>query len=272
MAEPLDTVVVIETPEHIVFRHRIAGPARRAIAYGIDLVVCYGGLLLIGILLAIVLVGSLVGGQEGLANVGLGLFLLLLFCAQWVYFVAFEALTGRTPGKKLMGLRVVTAEGRPIGFTHAALRNLLRVADFLPTAYLVGGAFLFLSRRFQRVGDLVAGTLVIAPDKPTVATAAVLWPPPHPAELAAVPQNVVLDAEERAAIELFVRRRGALGPAREHELASMIAPGLALRHGMPLTIDPSRFLAILHDRATHAGRKEAIVRDSLPPPSSREAA
>lgn len=272
MAEPLDTVVVIETPEHIVFRHRIAGPARRAIAYGVDLIVCYGGLLLIGIVLAVVLVGSLAGGQEGLANVGLGLFLLLLFCAQWVYFVAFEALTGRTPGKKLMGLRVVTAEGRPIGFTHAALRNLLRVADFLPTAYLVGGAFLFLSRRFQRVGDLVAGTLVVAPEKPTVATAAVLWPPPHPAELAAVPQNIVLDAEERAAIELFVRRRGALGPAREHELATMIAPGLALRHGMPLTIDPSRFLAILHDRATHAGRKEAVVRDSLPPPSSREAA
>ncbi len=272
MAEPLDTVVVIETPEHIVFRHRVAGPARRAVAYGIDLVVCYGSVVAIGIFLSVVVIGSAFGGQEALANVGIGLFLLLLFCAQWVYFVAFETFTGRTPGKKLMGLRVVTTEGRPIGFTHAALRNLLRVADFLPTAYLLGGSFLFLSRRFQRVGDLVGGTLVVVPDKPTVATANVLWPPPHPTELAAVPQNIVLDADERAAIELFVRRRGALGPAREHELALMIAPGLATRHGLPLTIDPSRFLAILHDRATHAGRKEAVVRDSLPPPSSREAA
>ncbi len=268
MAAPLDTVVVIETPEHIVFRHRIAGPARRAMAHALDLVICYGMLFALLMFVFLTIIGSMFGGADA-AKVGIGLLLLGLFAAQWLYFVIFETLTGATPGKRLMGLRVVTTEGRPIGFTHAALRNLLRVADFLPNAYLLGGLFITFSPRFQRIGDLVAGTLVVVPERALNQTSTVLWPPPHPVELEAIPKNLVLDAEERAAIELFVRRRGTLGAAREHELACMIAPGLAARHGVDLRVDPSRFLAILHERTTHAGRKEGIARESLPPPSSK---
>src|SRR5262249_42894390 len=92
-------------------------------------------------------------------------------------------------------------------------------------------------------------------------TALRLWPPAAPHELAAVPDDVTLDAEERSAIELFLRRRGTLGPAREHELASMIVEPMARRFGFRLP-DPARMLALLYDRAANAGRLEA-------PPSSR---
>jgi uncharacterized RDD family membrane protein YckC len=263
-AEPLDTSVAIETPEHIVFRYRIAGPARRLLAYLVDLIVCYGGAFFLCFLILFAALGSGVGDAVASAEaLSTGLILLILFAAQWLYFVALEATTGRTPGKIAAGLRVVTTSGRPIGFGAAALRNVLRAADVLPVGYAVGVAAMTLSPRFQRLGDLVAGTMVIVPDRPGVAVLIRLWPPPQPSELAELPEDVRLDADERNALEMFLRRRGTLGPAREHELASMIAEPLAERFGFR-SPDPVRTLALLYDRAANAGRSEG-------PPSSRAA-
>jgi hypothetical protein len=118
-----------------------------------------------------------------------------------------------------------------------------------------------LSARFQRIGDLVAGTMVIVPERARAASALRVWPPIQPAELAALPEEVSLDAEERNAIEMFLRRRGTLGPAREHELASMVAEALGERFDFRLP-DPARTLMLLYERATTAGRDTA-------PPSSR---
>lgn len=262
MAEPLDTVVSIETPEHIVFQHRVAGPARRAMAHLVDLVLCYTAVFILAVLVMLTMVGasSLADMFGDTLKIGLGLILIALFLAQWVWFAAWEGLRGTTPGKKAFGLRVVTVTGRPIGLGQAMLRNVLRVADMLPTAYLVGVAAMALSKRFQRIGDLVGGTLVVQVDRAKVANANVLWPPPQPWEISALPSDVALDADERAAIELFLRRRGALGHAREHELASMIAAPLAQRLGWngPV-LDPVRTLALLYDRAANTGRGDAPV-------------
>jgi uncharacterized RDD family membrane protein YckC len=268
--EPLDTSVAIETPEHIVFRYRVAGPARRMLAYLVDLVACYGALTILGVLLVLALVGT--AGLDELtesAKVGTGIFLVLLFAAQWVYFVAWEATTGRTPGKIAAGLRVVTTSGRPIGFPQAALRNVLRAADALPHAFAVGVGAMALSPRFQRLGDLVAGTMVIVPERATAAAAIRVWPPPQPDELAALPHDVTLDADERGALALFLRRRGTLGPAREHELASMLVEPLARRFQFRVA-DPARTLALLYDRAASAGRTEGPPSSQLEgPPSLR---
>jgi uncharacterized RDD family membrane protein YckC len=263
--EPLDTSVAIETPEHIVFRYRVAGPARRMLAYLVDLVVCYGALFVLGILLVLATAGA--AGLEDMtdaAKVGTGIFLVLLFAAQWVYFVAWEATTGRTPGKIAAGLRVVTTAGRPIGFPQAALRNVIRAADALPHAFAVGVGAMALSPKFQRLGDLIAGTMVIVPERATAAAAIRVWPPAQPDEIAALPGDVTLDADERNALELFLRRRGTLGPAREHELASILVEPLARRFGFRVP-DPARTLALLYDRAATAGR------DAAPPSrTSRE--
>ena len=261
--EPLDTSVAIETPEHIVFRYRVAGPARRMLAYLVDLLVCYGGAILLSILILFAVTGSGAVGDavESATKLSIGLILLLLFAAQWIYFVAWEAAKGRTPGKMAAGLRVVTTSGRPIGFGAAALRNVLRAADALPSGYAVGLAAMALSPRFQRLGDLVAGTMVIVPDRPHAAALIRVWPPAQPRELADLPDDVRLDPDERSALEMFLRRRGTLGPAREHELASMIAGPLEKRFGFRLP-DPARTIALLYDRAANAGRVEG-------PPSSR---
>ncbi|HVH43586.1 MAG TPA: RDD family protein [Labilithrix sp.] len=254
----LDTDVAIETPEHIVFHYRVAGPARRALAHALDLLVCYGAVAVLGLVVVFAaLGGKLTTGEVGSTVKGaLGLVLLALFAAQWVYFVVCEALYGRSPGKMAFGLRVVTTSGRPIGWQAAALRNLLRAADLLPTLYVAGFVSMALSSRFQRLGDIVAGTMVVVPETARVARALELWPRPDPRELTDLPDHVVLDAEERSAIELFLRRRHTLGPAREHQLATMISAEIGARLGYTHR-DPSRLLAIVYDRAVNAGRIEA---------------
>jgi uncharacterized RDD family membrane protein YckC len=265
---PLDTDVAIETPEHIVFRYRVAGPARRLFAYLLDLLLCYGAFAL---LTAIVLVLSVGAAQVFHAakeafGTAVGLVLVLLFAIQWVYFAALEGWRGTTPGKTLLALRVVTTTGRPIGFRAAALRNLLRAADAMPLAYsagllsIAGLVSMSATRRFQRLGDLVAGTLVVVSGRVHATAPLVLSPPAQPDELAHLPDEVRLDADERHAIEMFLRRRAGLGRARELELATMIAPLLRVRYSPFRAADPSRALALLYDRATSAGR-----RDSLPP-------
>lgn len=260
--DPLDTDVAIETPEHIVFRYRIAGPARRALAQLVDLLVCYGTLAIVVALLALAVMG--VGGAitevTSVTKAVSGFILVGLFAAQWLYFLVFEGTIGRTPGKAALGLRVVTTSGRPIGVRAAALRNLLRAADLLPTAYLTGFVAMVLSSRFQRIGDLVAGTMVVVPSRSRSADPVVLTPPAEPRELATLPDHLTLDAEERAAIELFLRRKASLGRARAHELAEMLAAPLRARLGCEHP-DPSRLLALVYDRAVNVGRTEA-------PPSS----
>lgn len=275
MQAPLDTVVAIETPEHIVFQYRVAGPARRAIAYVLDLLVCYGVFAVFVLLFVFAALGGGFGEMTSMGKALGGFLLVVLFAIQWVYFVVWDALRGRSPGKATFGLRVVTTSGRPIGWRAAALRNLLRAADALPTGYLVGVVAMALNARFQRLGDLVAGTMVIVPEDARAAKALELHPPAHPRELATLPDEVVLDADERIAIEMFLRRRHSLGRAREHELASMIAGSIAQRLGFRHE-DPARLLAIVYDRAVNVGRTEAPpsswrprVKEDAPPRSRR---
>jgi uncharacterized RDD family membrane protein YckC len=256
--ETLDTEVAIEAPEHIVFSYRVAGPARRAVAHLIDLTLCYGALVLFAILVLFVFGGAaaISGAMNEMNGVSIGLTLLAVFAAEWVYFVAWEGMTGRTPGKSALRLRVLATTGRPIQLREAALRNILRAADTLPNAYAVGLVSMALTRRFQRLGDLVAGTMVIVEPQTLVAAPLALWPPATPVELGSLPDTVVLDPDERAALELFLRRRKTLGEPRERELATMIAGSLQERFGYRGT-DPVRTLALLYDAAVNRGRSEA---------------
>ena len=261
MTAPLDTDVAIETPEHIVFHYRLAGPARRAVAHLLDLALCYGIVAVLALVVVVAFFGGKTSEEIGSgAKAGGGLVLLALFAAQWLWFVVWEATRGQSPGKMWTGVRVLAESGRPIGWRAAAIRNLLRAADALPTGYLVGLASMSATSRFQRLGDLAAGTIVVVPERVSAATPIALSPPARPNELASLPDDVALDADEREAIELFLRRRFTLGHARERELADMIAGPIAARFGFRHE-DPSRLLAILYDRAVNAGRTDA-------PPSS----
>src|SRR5206468_11279553 len=115
-----------------------------------------------GVIIALVVVGSSVGGDEVGGFLIAGLFV-AGFLVYFGYDVAFETLaSGRTPGKRAAGLRVVRLGGEPVGFVASAVRNLGRLVDMQPgLLYAVGAATILFSRHNQRLGDLAAGTLVV---------------------------------------------------------------------------------------------------------------
>lgn len=212
VSPPLDTRLRLETPEGVDLLLSPAGPLVRARAFAVDLAVRG----------ALALSGLVVLGQLG--KLGLGLGLLLLFLLNWWYPVLFEVFNqGRTPGKQLLGLRVVHQDGTPVGWGAALLRNLLRFVDMLPLGYCCGLLASLASPRFQRLGDLAAGTLVIHRPRPPAAGAAA------PLEPLAPP--CALSADEQRAILAFDERQARLSPARRNELAGLLAPLLGVPPG-----------------------------------------
>jgi len=243
----LDNTAEVETPEHVRFRYRVAGPVRRMLAYLIDLLIRAGVLLVLGVIIAIAL-----GGREAV----MGVLLVCAFVLEWGYYVFFETIgDGRSPGKRALALRVVKEGGYPIGFIDSVLRNLLRGADFLPVGYLIGLFAMAADGRYRRLGDRVAGTMVVVEERSRVAPPLVVSPPPTAAEMEAFPSRPPLTAWERETLELYLRRVD-LTPARRAELAEMIAPALSQRIGVPVR-DPVRFLALLHHRIAGAARPGA---------------
>jgi len=256
----LDTTVEIETPEHVVFSCSLAGPARRALAYLIDLFVRLTILFVAGLVLSLSSIGHEPSGWK------LGALLLLMFALEWGYFVTCESLMGgRSLGKKALGLRVVTRDGLPVSFGGSVLRNLLRAADFLPTGYAIGLLTMTLDPRFRRLGDWASDTMVIIEERPRLRDAIRLQPAPTAAELDQLPTRLDLPVPVMEALELFLRRAPELQKLREDELASMLAPAYAKQLHVRYR-DPARFLGLLYVRAggdkqpvgRKAGRKQRV--------------
>lgn len=143
------------TPDKTIVNYRLAGLGARVWAHAIDLMA------FVGMLMIIFQVLSIAAAALGLQQQIMGFQLILGSLGAFVYFILFEGLwNGQTLGKKVMGLRVRMADGTPITFGAALGRNLIRPADLLPGSYLVGVAAMFLNPRSQRLGDLVADTVV----------------------------------------------------------------------------------------------------------------
>lgn len=150
----------VETPEHVILDYEIAGLGSRALAAIIDTIIIGAWTVILGLLLG--LFGSGLGNWRGV------IFVFVSFASLWGYFTLFEGLRGgQTPGKRRLGIRVVRDTGHPVTFGAAAARNLLRVADFLPPPYLLGALFVGLHPRGKRLGDIVAGTVVVR-DQPVI--------------------------------------------------------------------------------------------------------
>ena len=150
----LDGTHTVLTPEYVEFRFTLAGLYARFLAWLLDT------LLVLCLTLALLSVLNLVmTAFPGFASaVGIVAYFLL----DWGYAITLETLwSGRTVGKRVLGLRVIQRSGVRIGFYHAALRNLARPVDRLPLFYLVGGVSALLSGTQQRLGDMLAGTLVV---------------------------------------------------------------------------------------------------------------
>lgn len=203
----LDTRIRIETPEGTDLVLRPAGLVPRALAFAIDLAI---RALASGVLVVIFLVFD---------QLGFGLAAIAWFILNWWYMVLFEVLDqGRTPGKRMLRLRVVHDDGTPIGWASSLSRNLLRFVDMLPFGYCIGAFSCLNHAEFKRLGDLAAGTLVIHQDTPL---ARPVLPPAAP--LAA---PVALRLEEQHAILDLAERQRELSSERTQELAVLIAAPL----------------------------------------------
>ncbi|NKC16364.1 MAG: RDD family protein [Gammaproteobacteria bacterium] len=196
----LDTVRSIETPEGIELALQVAGPLPRFLAWLMDVL----GRLVIYWILQV--------SAVYLGGFGSGLFLIVFFLLEWFYPVLFELYWhGQTPGKRLMGLRVVNDDGTPIRASASVIRNLVRFVDFLPFMYGFGIVSSMFHPDFKRLGDLSAATVVIYADKEDEAnlpSGTAPQAPPWP--LAPHEQKTIID---------FAERRKQLTPQRANELA-----------------------------------------------------
>ena len=169
------------------------------------------------------------------------------------YFAAFEAFWhGQTPGKRLIGLRVLSVTGRPARLDEAILRNLLRVVDQLPGVYAIGIVTMLISTRNQRLGDLAAGTVVVHEKALSVPVLTVAAPPTGGAWGSAAG----LSEAELLLAETFLQRRHELPPEVRETHARAIAERLRARLG-PTTppLESEALIEALHARArTRGGR------------------
>lgn len=204
----IQTQLAVETPESIDLQATPAGVAPRAMAFAIDFVIR----IVAQIILFIVL---------GLAGYGgVGIFLVCMFLLEWFYPVFFEVLkNGQTPGKKQMSIAVVNDDLTPISWGTSIIRNLLRFADLLPIFFFFGTLSMILTRHYQRLGDLVAGTLVVYRRREKNLQHKLPDYQPHP-------PPVPLEREDQIAVIGFTQRHDQISEERQQELADILAPML----------------------------------------------
>jgi len=226
----LDTAHEVYTPEGVALRLPAAGPVPRALAWGIDF--C--------IRMALLMVCSMVFGVLGSA--GMGFYLVCMFIVVWLYPIVCEGMfDGQTPGKRVLHLRVISSDGAPVGWLAACVRNLMRTVDMLPFGYACGLLSGLLDPSGRRLGDLVAGTLVVhvLQYRGSIQLLGDLH--------AARPLQPLLPSEQ-AAVVAFAERVGQLTPERRIELADIasVATGATGAAGVQQLLGISNWLLGKH--------------------------
>jgi uncharacterized RDD family membrane protein YckC len=232
------------TPEAVVLQFETAGLGSRILARALDTVIQVAFLLALLLVLALFRAAS--GAATGTAF--LIIFLFGLFLDLFVYSAFLETVwRGQTIGKRALGLRVVTREGAPIHFRHAAIRSALWLVDGLlfagPT---IGVGTMLLTRQSLRTGDMVAGTIVVRERSGARAPTAVTFAVPPGCEPYVASIDVGgLTAELYEAVRSFLLRGGSLAPQVRLPLAVSFARPVAarIRHNPPAWVGPELFLA-----------------------------
>lgn len=245
----LDDRITIQTPEGVELELTLAGLGSRASASIIDSII--KGAVLVAVLLFGWFLGRAGENNAALAAGFISIVILTLFIG---YDIAFEVLNnGRTPGKRVTGIRVVTSGGGPVRFAASTIRNVLRVVDFLPGLYFVGIMTIFLSVRHQRVGDLAASTLVIRDRLPAYGTPPIESPGGAAVDVGAWDVSGI-GSRELAVIRQFLERRLDLDWDTRNRIADRIAAPLRERVvGPHQSLDSEQFLERVAEVKAHRG-------------------
>lgn len=197
--------IALETPEHVRLEYQLADLGSRAAALALDLAIIVAAMLLVA------LVFRYTGG------LGRAVLYIVSFLAMWGYFLFFEAVwDGRTPGKRAVGLRVLHDGGEPLSFQGSVLRNLIRIVDLQPgVTGMAGAASILFNRRAQRLGDLVAGTIVVR----DTGGGEMFGDEPRTAGRAGRPR---LSVEQFALVAGYVARRAGLEPDVRSRVAASV--------------------------------------------------
>ncbi|HYX86075.1 MAG TPA: RDD family protein [Gaiellales bacterium] len=220
--------IEIATPERVTVGYELAGVGSRMLAQIVDA----------GIIVVVYIALFFAAGGIAIAS-GILAAIVLVVVATFTpvgYFLLLEWLRrGSTPGKAALGLRVVRATGDPIGFTDSAVRNIVRIADFLPVAYLLGGVCALVSARGQRLGDLAAGTVVVRTGDGGVSTGTF-------ADAVAEAGREAIPPDLIALAVAFRGRRRQLDEDVRRDLAARIAERIEPHHARPFGMGEEEFV------------------------------
>ena len=233
MSERLSQTIDIETPELVVVSYTVAGLGSRVYAALIDLAIC--ALAFIVVIVAVLAMGSRSAAEQldrpsPSTAWAVAVMIIMQFVVLWGYYLLFEGLRdGQTPGKRLLRLRAVRDGGYSVGFSASAIRNLLRFVDLQPLfTYLVGITSVAVSKSGKRLGDIVAGTIVVR--EALVPQPLQNAAPALPVEPGGQLTAVLTDAEFHL-LERWSDRRASLTPERRAQITAQVAT--RLRDALP---------------------------------------
>ena len=220
----------IDTPEQIALELPLAGIGSRFLAIAIDTLI-QAALYFITALIFIIMLPLGFSVFNFLPRlIGPAMAIFIVFAIYWGYFAIFEALwKGQTPGKRYAGIRVIKESGRPINAFEAVGRNLMRAIDVMPGIYGVGLVCMMCNRQSRRLGDFVAGTVVVheKPEeelRPSWTTSA--------QSSSTTPGAGRATADELVLIETYLSRRWDLDPGVRLDTASKIAARIKAKTGL----------------------------------------
>ena len=244
--------LTIETPEQTVVEFPLAGIGSRFLALAIDSLLQMAALILVGAVAGLIALAGFFpqfGKQWAYA-----ILIFIAFLVEFGYFAFFEAIwNGQTPGKRWNHLRVIMDSGRPLDAQGAVLRNLLRIVDFLPTLYVTAIITSLISPQNKRVGDYVAGTVVVH-EKPLQGGRSLWDAPATPLLTLAQPRE--LTAAELQLVEAFLERRDSLPDEVRRSMARQIAESVSQRGPAPQEAlqEPEKFLETLAEQCRNTAR------------------
>lgn len=255
----LDDEIVIETPERVELHYVLANVGNRFLAAAID------HLIQASAIFVVIIIAWAFSDWQLFNSMGVwaaALTVLAVFGIYWGYFVVFETLwSGQTPGKRIMRLRVVREDGRPVRFFEVFVRNLLRVViDFQPLpSYAIGVVSIIFSERSKRVGDFVAGTVVVkerATEAPSLEEIVKVSEIEQRRLDRATPAPFVADTrqlseQELRAVQTFLKRRFELTEPNRVALAMRIAQAISVKLSIPIGDMPPELLLEEVERQRH---------------------
>ncbi len=246
--------LTIETPEQTALEFPIAGVGSRFLAFALDTVIQIVAVLVVVIGIALLPARAAVPVPSLPRLWGITIFVVFAFSVYFGYFAIFEAVwNGQTPGKRVVRIRVIKETGRPIAPAESVARNLMRIVDELPALYAVGIISVLVSRQSKRLGDYVAGTLVV--HERALDDIKPVWSAPERFSAGQYGSHALSD-EDMALIESFLNRRESLAPDVRFQMADRIVKHIYYRLALPPgdQLTGEKLLeAVAHERRSSAG-------------------